>query len=350
MKKCLLDLSFEEIEKVVCDLGEQKFRAKQIFEAVFSGKQVDNITNISRPLREKLSENYVAIPIKIHTKLVSKDNTIKYVYELEDGNLVEGVLMNYHYGNTICVSTQVGCRMGCKFCASGLNGLIRNLTAGEILGQVLTVNNDLGGTREDRKITNIVLMGSGEPLDNYDEVVKFIKLVNEKYCLNISQRNISLSTCGLADKVRKLADDGVSITLTISLHAPTDEIRKKIMPIAERYNLKEVMDSARYYFEKTGRRIVFEYAMINGLNDSYECADKLRELVKNLPSHINLIPLNSVKERGLNGTGKHQVYAFCERLTKLGASASVRRTMGEDIEGACGQLRNKIIEDGNSNI
>jgi 23S rRNA (adenine2503-C2)-methyltransferase len=344
MKKCLLDLSLEEIEKIVVDMGEQKFHAKQIFEAIFSGKQIDEITNISKNLREKIKENFVANPIQIHTKLVSKDNTIKYVYELSDSNLIEGVLMSYHYGNTICVSTQVGCRMGCKFCASSLNGLIRNLTAGEILGQVLLVNREIGGTKENRKITNIVLMGSGEPLDNYDEVVKFIKLVNEKYCLNISQRNISLSTCGLPDKVRKLADDGLSVTLTISLHAPTDEIRKNIMPIAERYSLKEVLDSAKYYFQKTGRRIVFEYSMINGVNDSFECAEKLRELTKNLSCHINLIPLNSVEERGLIGTGKHQVYAFCEKLKSLGASASVRRTIGEDIEGACGQLRNKILK------
>lgn len=344
MKKCLLDLSFEEIEKIVCDIGEQKFRAKQIFEAIFSGKQIEDITNISKTLREKLTENYIANPVKIFKKLESKDKTVKYVYQLEDGNIVEGVLMNYHYGNTICVSTQIGCRMGCKFCASGLNGLVRNLTAGEMLGQVLAVNTGLGGTKDDRKITNIVLMGSGEPLDNYDEVVKFLRLVNEKYCLNISQRNISLSTCGLVDKIRQLADDGLSITLTISLHAPTDELRKTIMPIAESYSIKEIMAAAKYYFKKTGRRIVFEYAMIAGVNDSFECAQKLKDITKGFPTHINVIPLNEVKERGLNGPNKHQVYAFCDKLIELGASASVRRTMGEDIEGACGQLRNKLLK------
>lgn len=344
MKKCLLDLSLEEMEKIVLDLGEQKFHAKQIFEAVFAGKQIEEISNISKKLRDTLSENFVANGVKIHTKMVSKDKTIKYVYELADGNLIEGVLMSYHYGNTICVSTQVGCRMGCKFCASGLNGLVRNLTAGEMLGQVLLVNREVGGSREERKITNIVLMGSGEPLDNYDEVVKFIRLVNEKFCLNISQRNVSLSTCGIPEKIRKLADDGLSVTLTISLHAPTDEIRKQIMPIAESFNLRELIGSAKYYFDKTGRRIVFEYAMVKGLNDSFECADKLRELTRNLSCHINLIPLNSVKERGLTGTYKHQVYAFCERLIKLGGSASVRRTMGDDVGGACGQLRNKVVK------
>ena len=345
MKICLLDLSLEDIEKIIVGLGEKKFHAKQIFDAVFAGKQINEITNISKELREKLNKDYISNPVKIHTKLVSKDKTTKYIYELQDGNLVEGVLMSYHYGNTLCVSTQVGCRMGCKFCASSLGGLIRNLSAGEILGQVLTVNRDIGGTKEDRKITNIVLMGSGEPLDNYEEVTKFIKLVNEKFCLNISQRNISVSTCGLPDKINQLADERFSITLTISLHAPTDELRKQTMPIAERYSLKELIESAKYYFKKTGRRIVFEYAMIKDLNDSFECADKLRDLTKNLSCHINLIPLNSVKERGLIGTPKPQVYAFCDRLIKSGASASVRRTMGEDIEGACGQLRNKIVKD-----
>lgn len=344
MKKILMDLNLEEIEKITLDLNEKKFHSKQIFDAVFAGKQIDEITNISKSFREKLNKEYIANPIKIHTKITSKDKTIKYVYELLDGNIIEGVLMSYHHGNTICISTQVGCRMGCQFCASGLNGLIRNLSAGEMLGQVLAVNRDIGGSKDNRKITNIVLMGSGEPLDNYDEVVKFIKLVNEEFCLNISQRSISLSTCGLPDKIKKLADDGLSITLTISLHSPTDEVRKQIMPIAKRYELKELMDSVKYYFNKTRRRIIFEYALIKGVNDSFECADKLKELTKGLSCHINLIPLNSVKEKDLLGTAKHQIYAFNERLKKLGVSSTVRRTMGDDIEGACGQLRAKILK------
>jgi 23S rRNA (adenine2503-C2)-methyltransferase len=338
-----LDLSFEDIEKIVLQLGEKSFRAKQIFEAVSAGKQIDQITNIPKTLREKLNADYVAIPVKIHTKLIGEDETIKYVFELLDGDLIEGVLMRYHHGNTVCISTQVGCRMGCKFCASGLHGLIRNLNASEMIGQVLLVNSDLGGVRDNRAITNIVLMGSGEPLDNYDEVTKFIRNINEKQSLNISQRNISLSTCGLPDKIKNLADEGFSVTLTISLHAPTDEIRKKLMPIAERYSLGELMESARYYFNKTGRRVVFEYALIKGINDSFYCADKLQELVKGFPTHINLIPLNTVKERNLIGTSKREVYAFCKRLIDNGVSASVRRTMGEDIEGACGQLRNKVL-------
>ncbi len=347
MKKSLLGLSYEEIENVVLDLKQQKFRAKQIFELTYAGFQIDEMTNLSKELRKTLSETYVANPVSILKKIVSKDKTTKFLYKLQDGNVIEGVLMSYKYGNTICVSTQVGCRMGCKFCASGLNGLLRNLDASEILGQVLAVNRELGGTKDDRKICNIVLMGSGEPLDNYDEVAKFLKLVNEKFCLNISERNISLSTCGLPEKIRKLADDGFSVTLTISLHASNDEIRKKVMPIANRYCLKDVIDSAKYYFKKTGRRVVFEYAMIKGLNDSFDCANELKQLLKGFPTHINLIPLNSVAERGLVGTDKKQVYAFLSKLESLGMSATVRRTMGEDIEGACGQLRNKFLSENN---
>lgn len=347
MKKSLLGLSYEEIEKVVLDLKQQKFRAKQIFEFVYAGYQIDEMTSLSKELREKLAETYISNPVKILKKLVSKDKTTKFLYELQDGNIIEGVLMNYKYGNTICVSTQVGCRMGCKFCASGLNGLLRNLEASEILGQVLAVNRELGGTMSERKICNIVLMGSGEPLDNYEQVTKFLKLVNEKYCLNISERNISLSTCGLPEKIKKLADDDFSVTLTISLHASNDETRKKIMPIANSFCLKELIDSAKYYFKKTGRRVVFEYAMIKGENDSFECAQELKQILKGFPTHINLIPLNTVAERGLVGTEKKQVYAFQKKLESLGMSATVRRTMGEDIEGACGQLRNKFLNGNN---
>lgn len=347
MKTSLLDLSFDEVKEIVEKFGQQSFRAKQIFEFAFSGIQIEDMTSLPKSFRQQLSENYVSNPVSIYKKLVGQDKTAKYIYKLQDGNIIEGVLMRYKYGNTICVSTQVGCRMGCKFCASGLNGLVRNLNASEILGQVLAVNKDLGGNRQNRKITNIVLMGSGEPLDNFEQVKKFIKLVNAPYSLNISQRNISLSTCGLADKIRQLADDGFSITLTISLHSPVDEKRKTIMPIANAFSLKEVSSAAKYYFEKTGRRVVFEYALIDGVNDSFEDAQELRNLLKGFPTHINLIPLNPVEERGLKGTGKHQVFAFQKKLEELGMSATVRRTMGEDIEGACGQLRNKILKQEN---
>ncbi|MDE6870186.1 MAG: 23S rRNA (adenine(2503)-C(2))-methyltransferase RlmN, partial [Clostridia bacterium] len=266
----------------------------------------------------------------------------KYLYKLCDGNIIEGVLMKYKYGNTLCVSTQVGCRMNCAFCASGLDGLIRNLTAGEILGQVIAVNarNAIG---EDRGVTNIVLMGSGEPLDNYDNVCKFLTLVSDEKGLNISKRNISLSTCGLCDRIRQLADDGYSPTMTISLHAPNDEMRKEIMPIAKKYSIADIIKAVKYYFEKTGRRIIFEYSMIAGKNDTEDCARQLAGVVKGLACHINLIPLNYVKERGLDGSNKKNIYRFMSVLEKQGVSVTVRRSMGSDIDGACGQLRRKVV-------
>ncbi len=250
--------------------------------------------------------------------------------------------MSYKHGNTICISTQVGCRMNCAFCASGLDGLVRNLTAGEMVGEVLAVNNDLGNG--DRQITNIVLMGSGEPLDNYDNVIKFINMISDANGINISKRNISLSTCGLCDKIYNLADDLGGVTLTISLHAPNDKIRGQIMPINKVYNIDEILKAVKYYFDKTGRRIIFEYSMIKGVNDSVDCAKELSLLLKGLPCHVNLINLNYVKEKGLQSSGKEPVQAFLKVLDKNGISATIRRTMGSDIEGACGQLRRKILK------
>ena len=343
----LLDYSYEELEILVQELGEKKFRARQLYTALQNYKKPEQISNLSKVFLEKLNKDYCFCPLEIYKKIQSKDGTIKYLYKLSDGNLIEGVLMSYKYGNTICVSTQVGCRMGCKFCASTLGGLVRNLTSGEILAQVLCVNKDLGGTFNDRKITNIVLMGSGEPLDNYDNVVKFFKLVSHENGINISQRNISLSTCGLVDKIYALAEENLQITLTISLHAPDDESRKQTMPIANRYTIKQLIDSVKHYFNKTKRRIVFEYALINGVNDTFEYADKLSKLLKGLSCHVNLIPLNEVKERGLVGTSRKRAYAFMDRLNANNISATVRRTMGEDIEGACGQLRAKTLKNNN---
>lgn len=339
----LLNYNLEEITKLCEELGEPKFRAKQLFEGISQGKKISEISNISKSLKEKLLEEYVDFPLSLHTKLVGKDGTVKYVYELDDGNLIEGVFMSYKYGNTLCVSTQVGCRMGCKFCASTLGGLVRNLTAGEILAQILFVNKDNGGDLKNRKVTNVVLMGSGEPLDNFENVVKFLKLASSENGINISERNISLSTCGLCDKIKKLADLNFGITLTISLHAPNDNLRKKIMPIANKWSIKELIESVKYYFSKTKRRIVFEYSLISGENDSFECADELAELLKGMACHVNLIPLNEVKERGMVGTNRKKAYAFMDRLNSHKISATVRRTMGADIEGACGQLRNKIL-------
>lgn len=340
----LLDFSLAEVEELCQELGEPKFRAKQLFEGITQGKAISEISNIGADLKQKLLQRFCDAPIKLHTKLVGKDGTVKYVYELADGNIIEGVYMSYKYGNTLCVSTQVGCRMGCKFCASTLGGLVRNLSAGEILAQVLFVNRDNGGDLKNRKVTNIVLMGSGEPLDNFDNVVKFLNLVSSEQGINISQRNISLSTCGLVDKINQLADLNLQITLTISLHAPNDELRKTIMPIANRYGINELLASVKHYFNKTKRRIVFEYSLIDGKNDSFECADELSKILKGVVCHVNLIPLNKVDERGLVGTNRKKAYAFMDRLTQNGISATVRRTMGADIEGACGQLRAKILK------
>lgn len=343
----LASLSLSEIENLCMELNEPKFRAKQIYQGIMQGKSISEISNLSTQLKNKLLTRFVDKTIALHTKLVGKDGTVKYVYKLADGNIIEGVYMSYKYGNTLCVSTQVGCRMGCKFCASTLGGLVRNLSAGEILSQILFVNRDNGGDLKNRKVTNVVLMGSGEPLDNFENVVKFLHLVSDENGINISGRNISLSTCGLVDKIKKLADMNLQITLTISLHAPNDEMRKTIMPIANRYSIKELIDSTKYYFEKTKRRIVFEYSLIDGKNDTFECADELSKLLKGLVCHVNLIPLNKVDERGLVGTNRKKAYAFMDRLTQHGISATVRRTMGVDIEGACGQLRAKILKNDN---
>jgi len=341
----LLDLSFSEIQDYVVKIGLPKFRGEQIFDAIYSAKSLEEISNLPKALKEIIKDDYPEI--KILKKLVSKDGTAKYIIEFYDQEIVECVLMKYKYGYTVCLSTQVGCRMGCKFCASTLNGLKRNLSAGEILGQALAINRDLGGNCKDRKITNIVLMGSGEPLDNFDNVCKFIDLVSSSRGLNVSQRNISLSTCGLVDKINLLAEKDYNITLTISLHSTTDEKRKEIMPIANRYTIKEIVDACRKYYDKTGRRIYFEYTLIKDVNDSNEDVERLSKLLKGLNCHVNIIPLNSVKERNLTGTTRLFAYKFAESLNAKKVSATVRRTMGEDIEGACGQLRNKILKDKN---
>lgn len=342
--RSLAELSLEEITEWLKPLGEPSFRAKQIFEWAHLYASSYEMTNLSKPLREKITEQFDLSPVKIKKEFVSVDGTIKFLYELSDKELIEGVLMKYKYGNTLCVSTQVGCRMGCTFCASGLDGLIRNLTAGEILGQVLVVNKYLGGTLSDRKITNIVLMGSGEPLDNYDNVVKFIKLVSAPFGINISQRNISLSTCGLADKIKKLTDENLGITLTISLHATSDEIRKKLMKVANAYSIEELMDAIRYYFNKTKRRVVFEYIM---LNENTKPADALRfrALTRGISCHINLIPANPNPETNTKALTKEKETKFWQALKNAGVSATTRRTLGADISGACGQLKRRVNKD-----
>ncbi len=329
------------------NLKMPRYRAEQLYKWIYDYKSFDEMTNLPLELRESLKASYIETPVKIEKELISKDGTRKYLLSLSDGNIVECVLMNYKYGNTICISTQVGCRMGCAFCATGIDGLARNLTAGEMLAEVLAINNHIGGTTADRKITNIVLMGCGEPLDNYDNVVKFIRLISAKEGFNLSQRSISLSTCGLADKIKKLADEDLGITLTISLHASTDEHRKKIMKVANAYSLKELFFAIKYYFEKTRRRIVFEYIELD-MNTNEDDAKRLKELCKGISYHFNLIPINAtpnspIENPALKPPTKEKQAAFWEYLKEQGISATTRRTLGSDIEGACGQLRRSTL-------
>lgn len=349
MKKILQNLSFAEIESLVLALGEKKFRAKQLFEGLTQGKRVSDITSLSKAFKEQLLQEYEDTPVKIKETFYSSDGTEKYLFELSDGHLVEGVLMKYKYGYTQCVSTQVGCRMGCKFCASTLNGLIRNLTAGEILSQILVVNalhkNEASGQgAEKRAVTNVVLMGSGEPLDNYDETLQFLKNVTSADGLGISARNISLSTCGIVPKMYRLADEGIPLNLTVSLHATDDEMRARTMPVAKAYKIDEILKACDYYFKKTGRRYYFEYTLIEGENCDEAHADALIKLLKGKPCHVNLIRLNEVKERTLKATGDKEAYRFLGRIEKGGLSATLRRQIGVDIGGACGQLRAQYME------
>lgn len=337
-------MNFEEIQELVLSSGQPKYRAQQLYSGLQCGKGLDKI-NIPKDLKLFLSENNYSVGgVEIYEKFVSKiDGTIKYLYKLEDGNIIEGVLMKYKYGNTLCVSTQVGCRMGCAFCASTIGGLIRNLSAGEILGQVIKVNAE-NKTEDSRGVTNIVLMGSGEPFDNYDNVLKFLRLVSSPDGLNISLRNVSLSTCGIVPKINELSNENLGITLSLSLHAPDDEMRKSIMPISKAYTLKETIGAMRNYVKKTGRRVVFEYALIRDKNDTETCAEKLVNLIKGMQCHVNLIPLNSVHESGLSGSGNENVKKFKIYLEKNGISVTVRREMGADISGACGQLRRSYLK------
>jgi 23S rRNA (adenine2503-C2)-methyltransferase len=349
MKKILQDLSFAEVETLVLGLGEKKFRAKQLFEGLTQSKAITDISSLSKAFKERLCDEYENAPVRIKETFYSSDGTEKYLFEFADGHLVEGVLMKYKYGYTQCISTQVGCRMGCKFCASTLGGLVRNLTAGEILSQVLLVNalhkDDVKGQgNQARAVTNLVLMGSGEPLDNYDEVMKFLRNITAEEGLNMSARNISLSTCGLVPKMYKIAEENVPVNLTVSLHATNDTERLRTMPVAKAYKIEEILKACQYYFEKTGRRYYFEYTLIDGENCDDTHADALIALLKGKPCHVNLIRLNEVKERNLKATGEKQAYRFLGRLEKGGISATLRRQIGADIGGACGQLRASYLE------
>ena len=343
MEDCLLGYTLEELTAYLQTLGEKPFRAKQLYGWLHKGADFDEMRNLPAALREKLKQSDTAIGVSIIKTLVSqKDGTEKYLFSLRDGNVVEGVLMRYNYGNTLCISSQVGCRMGCRFCASTLEGRVRDMTAGEMLGEVVAVNR-LHAQGDKRGVTNIVMMGSGEPLDNYDNVVRFLRLVSAPEGINISLRNVSVSTCGLADRMDDLARENLPITLSISLHAPTDEARRRIMPIANQYSIERLMKACRDYVDRVGRRIVFEYALIEGVNTSLEDADRLAELTRGLLCHVNLIPLNDVPARDLRAPGQKGIDAFQKRLESLHVSVTRRREMGADIEGACGQLRRKHL-------
>lgn len=347
--KILLDNNLKQITNIVTSLEESAFRGQQLYNAMLNGKDFGDKINLPKSLLDKLQEKgWLLQPLKIEKQIKSNtkgDNNIKFLYRLSDGNIIEGMLMQYKYGNTLCVSTQVGCKMNCAFCASGLNGWIRNLTSGEILGQVVAVNALLGGTVKDRKITNVVLMGTGEPLDNFDNTVDFLKAITADNNFNFSVRNISLSTCGIPAKIEALADLGLPITLCISLHAPNDEIRKTIMPIARSFSIKSVLESAKHYHTLTNRRIIIEYVLIEGINNRLADAKELASLLREIPCHVNLIRLNEVDERGLKAPTIKSCEMFLNNLHMFGVSATMRRTIGDDIDGACGQLRNKNLKE-----
>lgn len=341
----ILGLMPHEIVAELQAMGEQTFRAKQVINWLYKGvNSFEDMTNLPKATRKELEEKYIIGSVKLLDKRVSKrGDTIKYLCLLEDHNIIECVVMKYNYGNTLCLSTQVGCRMGCSFCASTKLGLVRNLEVGEMIGQVLMANRELGQAGE-RGIRNIVLMGSGEPLDNYDKVIKFLRLVHHPESLNISYRNITLSTCGLVPKMRKLAHESIPITLSISLHAPNDELRKKIMPVASAYSVDEVIEAGRYYFEKTGRRVTFEYSLIERLNDNVKNAQELAHKLKDFPCHVNVIPINEVEGASFKRSSESRIQAFIHTLKSLGVQVTRRRELGQDIEGACGQLRRRYLE------
>ena len=341
-KMDIRSFKFDELEMYFLNIGEKKFRAKQVFNWVQKGvDSFDDMSNLPKKIIEKLKKDFIINNVrKIKVLNSDTDGTKKYLFELYDSNIIETVLMRYKYGNSICVSTQVGCKMGCTFCASTIGGMVRNLKAGEILGQIFSVQNDIG-----ERISNVVLMGSGEPLDNFDEVIKFLKLVNDENGLNISMRSITLSTCGIATKIRELADYNFQITLAISLHAPNDDLRKQTMPITNRYSVSEIIDACKYYIQKTNRRITFEYALIDELNDSTNLANELGMLLKGMLCHVNLIPINNVKERGYVAAKDKKIKDFKKILEKYGITVTIRRELGSDINAACGQLRKGYMEE-----
>ena len=344
-KTDIKSLNLKELTVFMEQLGEKAFRAKQIYQWLH-GKQAasfEEMTNIPKALIEKLKENSHLVSIKQEAVQISKiDGTRKYLFLLDDGNVIESVFMRYKHGNSVCISSQVGCRMGCRFCASTLAGLERHLTAAEMLGQIYAIQKESG-----ERVSNVVIMGTGEPLDNYDAAVRFIRLNSDEKGLHISQRNITLSTCGLVPEIYRLADEHLQITLAISLHASNNEKRKSMMPIANKYSIDEILDACRNYFAKTGRRITFEYSLVGGKNDSEADAKELSARISDINCHVNLIPVNPIKERDYVKSTKKVVENFKNKLEKYGINVTIRREMGADIDGACGQLRKSFIDKSN---
>lgn len=338
----LTGMTCGEITAWIREGGYPAFRGKQIFHWIHQGADFSEMTNLPESMREKLSQEAIAQPVKIRLERKSTlDGTVKFLYELRDGNCVEGVLMRYKYGVSLCISTQVGCRMGCRFCASTLEGRVRDLTAGEMLGEILCANRYLSS--ENVRVSHVVLMGSGEPLDNYEHVIRFLRLLKEEDGIRLSLRNVSLSTCGIVPKMYALAEENLPVTLCVSLHAPNDEIRRKTMPIAYKWSIREILDACRNYIRKTGRRVIFEYALSDGVNAGEDQARELASILRGMQCHVNLIPLNTVEERDMKGITEDKVRKFLKILQENNISATRRREMGDDIEGACGQLRRKTI-------
>lgn len=342
MKTDIKSLNFEELQESIQALGEKSFRAKQIYEWIHKKlvNDFEEMTNLSKDLRDKLKENYDLITVsKVDQRTSKDDGTSKYLFRLYDDRVIESVLMKYKHGNSVCISSQVGCRMGCRFCASTLGGLERNLTPSEMLDQIYQIQK-LSGER----VSNIVVMGTGEPMDNFDNLLKFIRIISDDNGLNISQRNITVSTCGIVEKIRQLADEELQITLAISLHAPNDAVRRELMPVANKYDIKTIIDACKYYYTKTGRRLTFEYSLVEGVNDSEDNAKQLAGVVRGLNCHINLIPVNPIKERNYRHSEGKYIQNFKNILEKYRINVTIRREMGADIDAACGQLRKSYMD------
>lgn len=342
MKKDIRAYTYEQLQNELEMLGEKKFRAKQVYEwlHIRLADSFEEMTNLPKALREKLDTEYVILPVLMLEKQESAlDGTNKFLFQLYDGNVVESVLMRYKHGNSVCISSQVGCRMGCRFCASTIGGLARNLSASEMLGQIYQIQKMIG-----ERISNVVVMGTGEPLDNYENFVRFIRLLTDEHGLHISQRNVTVSTCGIVPRMLELAEENLQITLALSLHGANQEKRRSLMPVADQYELDEVLHACDEYFRKTGRRVTFEYSLVSGVNDTDEDAQELIRILKPRNCHLNLIPVNPIKERSFDRPSRKNALNFKNKLEKRGINVTIRREMGADIDGACGQLRRTFVQ------